>query len=106
VSDAAEWLRNRLPGAPGPLLDCMIRALPADARDVPEALATAALSLYARVLDSSGGREDALPLLAADALLTHMFQAQAETDPDGVSDLATRWGAEGRLGDLVAKRES
>jgi hypothetical protein len=106
VSDAAEWLRDRLPGAPGPLLDCMVRALPADAPGVPDALATAALSLYAQVAGGGGGRQDALPLLAADALLTHAFQAQAETDPDGVSDLATRWGAEGRLGDLVAKRES
>jgi hypothetical protein len=84
----------------------MIRALPVDALDVPDVLAEAAVSLYAEVAGGSGGREDALPLLAADALLTHAFQAQTEIDPDGVPDLARRWGAEGRLGELVAKIDS
>jgi hypothetical protein len=37
-----------------------------------------------------GGREDALALLAADALLTHALEAQAELDPDGVAEFAAR----------------
>jgi len=106
VSAAAQWLRERLPAAPAPLLERMISALPADASDVPDALAEGAISLYADVVRGSGGREDALPLLAADALLTHAFQAQAEKDPAGVSVLAARWGAAGRLGELVEEADS
>jgi hypothetical protein len=102
----ADWLRERVPGAPEPLLDIMVGAIPADAPDVAEALAAGALALYAAVMRGSGGREDALPLLAADALLTHAFQARAETDPAGVPRLAARWGAEGRLGELIAGADS
>ncbi len=76
----------------------MIAALPAEASDVPEALGEGALVLYAAVLAGSGGREEALPLLAADALLTHAFAAKAEQDPEGIADLARRWSGEGRLG--------
>jgi hypothetical protein len=79
----------------------MIGALPAGASGIPDALAEAAVSLYGEVIRGSGGREDALPLLAADALLTHAFHAQAELDPAGVPALAARWGAAGRLGELA-----
>jgi len=37
-----------------------------------------------------GGRELALDLLAADALVTYAFEAQAETDVDGLIALADR----------------
>jgi hypothetical protein len=98
----AEWLRGRLADAPPALLDTMLAALPADADlSVPDALAAGALALYAR-LPASGGRGDALPLLAADALFTHALEAQAEADPDGVGSLAERIGAAGALGGLVA----
>lgn len=100
---AAAWLRARVPGAPPALLAAMLDALgPDEGEPVPDALASAAVRLYARVRDGSGGREDALPLLAADALLTHALQAQAETDPSGVAGFAARWGGAGRLGSLVA----
>lgn len=98
---AALWLRQRLPSAPEELLDAMLQALPAGDVPVPEALAEGAARLYRRVVAGSGGREDALPLLAADALLTHAFQAQAELDPEGVETLAERWGAAGRMRELV-----
>jgi hypothetical protein len=98
---AAEWVRGRLGDAPPALLDAMLAALPADADlPVPDALAAGALALYAR-LPETGGRADALPLLAADALFTHALEAQAETDPDGVAALAERMGAAGALGQMA-----
>jgi hypothetical protein len=99
---AAEWVRARLADAPPALLAAMLDALPADdALPVPDALAAGALSLYAG-LPATGGREDALPLLAADALFTHALEAQAEADPDGVPARVERMGAAGALGRLAA----
>jgi hypothetical protein len=97
VNPAEEWIRGRLGGAPPALLDTMVAVLPADAAlPVPDALAAAALALYARLRGES--REEALPLLAADALFTHALEAQAEADPDGLAALADRMGAAGALG--------
>jgi hypothetical protein len=101
VTPAEQWLRERLPAAPSRLLEAMIAALPASATSVPDALAEGALTLYAEVLRGTGCREDALPLLAADALLTHTFQALAELDPAGIPELARRCGGAGRLGELA-----
>jgi hypothetical protein len=99
---AAGWVRARLADAPRELLDAMLAALPADeALPVPDALAQGALSLYA-ALPATGGREDALPLLAADALFTHALEAQAEADPDGLPALAERVGAAGALAGMAA----
>jgi len=112
MSAAERWLRERLPSAPPRLLEAMTAALPdAPAAEpdggetcVPDALAEGALRLYQQVLGGSGGRDDALPLLAADALLTHALQAQAELDPEGVAAFAARWGGAVRLGDLLGER--
>jgi len=90
VSDAAAWLRGRLPAAPPALLERMVAALPPRQASTPAALIDGALALYRGVATGTGGREDALPLLAADALLTHAFEAQAEEDPEGILDLAAR----------------
>lgn len=101
MTPAETWLRARLSDAPAELLDAMAAALPADAdadAPVPDVLAAAALALLERVATSSGGREDALPLLTADALLTHALEAQAEADPAGVAAFAERWGGAGRMG--------
>lgn len=69
-------------------MDRMISALaPEDHEQIPRTLAAAALRLYGEVAGGSGGREDALPLLAADALFTHAFQAQAELDPAALDAL-------------------
>lgn len=98
---AAEWVRARLADAPPALLQAMLAALPAEGDlPVPDALAAGALSLYAQ-LPRTGGRDDALPLLAADALFTHALEAQAEADPDGVAALAERMGAAGGLAGLA-----
>lgn len=102
---AAEWIRGRLADAPPALLETMLAALPVGGEmPVPEALAEGALKLYAALLHGSGGREDALPLLAADALFTHALEAQAEADPAAVPALAERIGSAGALGRLAAVR--
>jgi hypothetical protein len=105
VSAASEWLHARLAGAPPALLEAMVAALPMDG-EVPEALAAGAMSLYEQVLRGAGGREDALPLLAADALLTHALEARAEMDADGVGGFAEAWGGAGRIGVLATGAES
>jgi hypothetical protein len=102
VTPAERWLRERLEGSPPHLLARMAGGLPAESASIPDALAAGAIELYRQVLRGRCGREDALPLLAADALLTHAFEAQAELEPTGVPALAARWGAGGRLGELVA----
>lgn len=103
MTPAERWVRERLADAPPRLLEVMAEALPPEAPSVPDALAEGALRLYAGVVESPGAREDALPLLAADALLTHAFQALAETDPGGAAAFAARWGGAGRLGELAAR---
>jgi hypothetical protein len=104
VSAAERWLRDHVGSAPPALLDAMVGALASDAGEtVPEALAAGALHLYRGLLHGSGGREDALPLLAADALLTHAVQAQAELDPESVDEFTRRWGAAGALALLSAE---
>lgn len=95
---AAAWLRGHAVDAPPVLLDAMLAALPAEGADsVADALAEGALGIYRALLHTAGGREDALPLLAADALMTHALQAQAEADPDGLDAFDRRWGAGGAL---------
>ena len=96
------WLRDKLADrAPDELLDCMVAALPDNYRSVADAFAEGAMSLYREVVSGSGGREVALALLAADALFTHAFEAQAETDIDGIADLVMRYGATGQLTKLA-----
>lgn len=88
MTAAAAWLRQRDAGVPPVLLEAMLSALPEDDdAAVPQALAAGALRLYAEVGRGSGGREFALPLLAADALFTHAFEAQAETATEGLEAL-------------------
>lgn len=103
MTPAEAWLRERLSDTPPELLGAMIAALPAGAEEaadapVPDVLAAAAVALLERVCASPGGRDEALPLLAADALLTHALEAQAEADPAGVAEFAERWGGAGRMG--------
>lgn len=105
MTEAAAWLRARLSGAPPELLDAMEWALPEDAPSVADALAAGALLLYDALRTGGDAREDALPLLAADALMTHALQAQAEADPASLSGFAERWGAAGRLGALAGAAE-
>lgn len=97
-STAAAWLRAHAGDAPPLLMHAMLAALPTDGADsVADALASGALGIYQALLHTRGGREDALPLLAADALMTHALEAQAQADPDGLAAFGRRWGAGGAL---------
>ena len=92
MTDAERWVRQRFPGAPAELVEAMAEAARAHPGPVPEALARAAMDLYARVSNGAGDRGDALPLLAADALLTHAFEALAESGLASLEESASRWG--------------
>lgn len=95
MTHAERWLEGRLAQAPPDLVASMVAALPgaeATERTVPEVLIEAALGLYGSVARGSGGREDALPLLAADALFTHAFEAQAELNPHVLDELVEKCG--------------
>lgn len=95
------WIRERLTGAPPALLDEMIAALPEQAPSDADALAEAAISLYSRVLRGTGAREDALPLLAADALLTHAHQAYAEVGLGALEEFTLLWSRAGGTGEMA-----
>jgi hypothetical protein len=90
------WLDSRRP-APTPTLRAHLerRVSLAPAGDgegaLPDHLAAAARELLDRVLSRpAAGRELALDLLAADALVTYAFEAQAEEDPGRLVELARR----------------
>lgn len=89
------WLDQRRP-APPPTLRRHLLGLVQDAPgNLPDHLAEAGVALLGRVLSRpEGGRELALDLLAADALVTYAFEAQAETDTGGLSVLARRVAGE------------
>jgi hypothetical protein len=80
MMDAAAWLEPYLADAPEQLRQRMLQALE-PAESVPHALADAALTCLRDALDHP---DDALDLLAADALLTHALHAAAEQGDDAL----------------------
>ena len=98
--DVLVWLEQRRP-APPPALAAHLAAAAAGSSTSsphpppPEAspghLVALGHQLLTRVTATpAGGRELALDLLAADAFVTYAFEAQAEADVDGLTDLAER----------------
>ncbi len=87
------WLDARRP-APPAALRAHLHATLTDsgaALPLPEHLAELGRRLLSRVVEQPrGGRELALDLLAADALVTYAFEAQAEADIAGLTRLAER----------------
>jgi hypothetical protein len=97
------WLLERVGDAPRALVETMVGAVRATSFPspwIPDGLSDAALALFRQVAEGSGDREDALPLLAADALLTHAFEAQAEIDPEGLPEFVNRQARAERLAAL------
>lgn len=89
------WLDARRPAPPPTLRAHLARraSLMPDGELLPERLADAGRALLGRVLARpEAGRDLALDLLAADALVTYAFEAQAEVDPAGLVALAQRVG--------------
>lgn len=85
------WLAARRPAAPPTLVEPMTRWLEDSPASLPDHLALAGRALLERVLARpEGGRELALDLLAADALVTYAFEAQAEVDAAALVDVAGR----------------
>lgn len=85
------WLDARRP-APPPTLRAHLGQRAQDGPGVlPDHLADAGRALLAHVVARpEAGRELALDLLAADALVTYAFEAQAELDAGGLVALARR----------------
>jgi hypothetical protein len=87
-----EWLETRQPEPPAALGERLRAALgPALARpsrEVPEAALEAAAEMLGDLLRAGCvGREHALALLAADALVTYAFEAASE-EPDSIAPRA------------------
>ena len=88
-----EWLSSRAPEAPAPLAARLRAALGARIDDrssgAHETVLATAEALLAELLAlECATREDALDLLAVDALVTYAFEAAAES-PDTLSARAT-----------------
>jgi hypothetical protein len=96
---AIEWLRERAADVPPELQARMELALlttghdDAAAADVAHALAQAAVSCLRDALTTCEHRRAALPLLAADALITAAFEAAADRDPAAVAALCAEYDA-------------
>jgi hypothetical protein len=83
------WLATRRPVPPAALRARLTAAVADSAEPLPQHLARLGGELLAWVARyPAGGRELALDLLAADALVTYAFEAQAEADVDGLEGLA------------------
>ncbi len=93
-SEVLAWLATRRP-APPPALAARLGAVVTDAvLPLPDHLAQLGREVLAGVTARpDAGRELALDLLAADALVTYAFEAQAEADVAGLAALAERAGA-------------
>jgi hypothetical protein len=97
--DARAWLATRQPVAPERIGAHVAAAVPQNGAPLPEVLARAGVALLRRVTsEPDGTRELALDLLAADALITYAFEAQAEADVDGLIALADRLERTGDIG--------
>lgn len=90
-AEVLNWLAARRPMAPPTLVEPMTSGLEDSPASLPDHLALAGRALLERVLSRpEGGRELALDLLAADALVTYAFEAQAEVDAAALVDVAGR----------------
>jgi len=90
-ADVLAWLDARRPAPPPTLRAHLARRVMDAPGTLPDHLADGGRALLARVLaEPLGGRELALDLLAADALVTYAFEAQAERDAAGLVALARR----------------
>lgn len=95
------WLDARRPVAPAQLAARIRAVAAADDSGGPDTIARRLVRLGLLVVDRvarspEGGRELAGDLLAADALLTYGFEAQAEADVTGLAGLADDVAREAR----------
>jgi hypothetical protein len=103
-----DWLRSRTPAPPPALMERIVEALGRRAEDDASRAAAlcldAATGLLERLLQPDAlGRDSAIDLLAADALVTYAFEAAA-ADIAKLDDRAT--AAMTRLGALAGEPTS
>ena len=106
----SDWLTRRTPAPPENLAKAIRAALQAanvpTANPTPTELLETAQSLLQRVLETEcSGREAALDLLTADALVTYALELASEA-PDTSGDFAVRAMKQLAGLDLGARRES
>jgi hypothetical protein len=90
--EVRRWLEPRLRDIPASLRDRIVQAFEAhaspDASSPAHSLRTVANALLEEAKQGhGGGRDVALTLLAADALVTYACEVTAETDPDQLGEL-------------------
>lgn len=97
AEDLSTWLSGRKPAAPEALAGRIADAVGNEAGAPPRTLAMLGARLLDRVAAATTqDRRQALDLLAADALVTYAFEAQAEADVRGLPTLAERISKEGQ----------
>ena len=97
MSPVLDWFSHESAGAPPALGGRAGQYLDetAGSADIAQDLASAALRALRATLAHPGGRDVALDLLAADALVTLALKARAESDPRTLGDFAARLRAAG-----------
>ncbi|HYK09535.1 MAG TPA: hypothetical protein VEV39_01920 [Gemmatimonadales bacterium] len=91
AEDLSTWLSGRKPAAPAALAVRLADAVGNEAGAPPSTLAFLGDHLLGRVAAATTqDRRQALDLLAADALVTYAFEAQAEADVRGLTSLAEK----------------
>jgi hypothetical protein len=86
VTDPIGWIDGRRPAPPPSLRREIETAMAQDdpgAGPLAERLAAVGMAALGRVASRPQGREEALRLLAADALITYACEAAAEAEADG-----------------------
>jgi hypothetical protein len=90
------WLSGRKPAPPAALAGRIAETVGDEAGAPPRTLARLGARLLERVsAETTQDRRQALDLLAADALVTYAFEAQAEKDVRELTALAERISREG-----------
>ena len=97
VTPALDWFHRESAGAPSVLRTRAALYLEATdgSGDMADDLAAAANAALRAALGHRGGRDVALDLLAADALVTLSLKARAVADPAGLGGFAARLRAAG-----------
>lgn len=97
VTRLMDWFLQASDGAPGALQARAAQYLDAAEpnQDLARNLAAAAMRALRATLEHPGGRDVALDLLAADALVTLALQAQATSDPVQLAEFAAELRAAG-----------
>jgi hypothetical protein len=97
VTRVLDWFHQESAGAPAALQARAARYLEASGagEDLAEGLAAAATLALRATLEHPGGRDVALDLLAADALVTLALKARATGNPAGLAEFAARLRAVG-----------